>query len=860
MRVPISWLKDFVKIVLAPEELARKLTFSGLEVEEIEYVGLPMPAASADGKQEFNVSGISWDREKIVVAQILEVMPHPNADRLTLLRLDWGGPAEEIVPTGAPNLFQYKGLGPLPRPIKAAYAREGSVLYDGHKPGRELMTLKRAKIRGVDSYSMVCSEKELGISDEHEGIILLDDEAPVGMPLADYIGDVVFDVKINPNMARNANMLGVAREIAALTHGTLRPPAFEAVQAGPTIKGKVAIEIREPELNPRFTAMLIRDVKIGPSPYWMQRRLRLAGMRPINNIVDITNYVMLEVGQPLHAFDYDVLVRRANGKTPTIITRLPNAGERLLTLDGVDRLLDPFTILVTDTAGALSIGGVMGGGESEVSEATTSVLLEAASWNFINIRRTVQAQALQSSQAGYRFSRGVHPAMAERGCKRAAELMRSLAGGAVAKGMADVYPGKFKSPTVDIGEADVERIMGIRIPLKQISKILGSLEFVCMPLTGKREPQLRVTVPDHRMDIGAGVVGQADLIEEIARVYGYERIPETQIADAMPPQRGNPSLEQEERARDILVNAGLQEVISSRLTTAEREARLLPPGAPADPLPYITITNPIAADRVALRHSMLTSVMEAAAANLRFTERVALFEIGSVYLPTPGEALPQEPCRVAIVLSGPREPQGWQPADRALMDFFDLKGVVEALTDGLHLPGVAAEPGELASFRPGRTALLKIGGRVVGAFGELHPLVAEAYLGANPAAPVLAAEFDLEAVLAGIPPRHVTTGVSRFPPVVEDIALIVDEGVAASRVEALIRQAVIETQHAASLQVNIRLFDLYRGEQIGAGKKSLAYRLTYQAEDRTLTDGEAAKVREKIVRRAKDVLGAELRG
>jgi len=859
MRVPLSWLKDFVEITLSPEELARKLTFAGLEVEEIEYVGLPMPENAVQGlhaqwRQEFKTSGIAWDREKIVVARILEVMPHPNADRLTLLRLDWGGPKEETVLTGAPNLFPYKGLGPLPKPIKAAYAKEGAVIYDGHKPGQELMTLKRAKIRGVESYSMVCSEKELGISDEHEGILLLDDDAPVGAPLADYLGDVVFTVKINPNMARNASVLGLAREIAALTGQKLKPPLFEAAQAGESVIGKLKIVIEEPELNPRFTAMLIRDVKIGPSPYWMQRRLRLAGMRPISNIVDITNYVMLEVGQPLHAFDYDVLVKRAGDKPPTIITRLPHEGERLLTLDGVDRQLDPFTILVTDTAGALSLGGIMGGGESEVSDSTKNVLLEAASWNFINIRRSVQAQGLQSSQAGYRFSRGVHPALAERGCKRAAEMMRALAGGAVAQGIVDEYPRKPEPVPVEIDEAEVERILGVRISLEQIESILKSLEFDAKRMTNN---QLLITAPDHRLDVGTGVIGQADLIEEIARVYGYENIPETQISDRTPPQRGNRSLELEERVRDILVTVGLQEVISYRLTTPEREAMLLPPGTPKDDRPYVTLANPIVADRVTMRHSLLASVLEAAVNNLRFTDRVAIFEVGAVYLASEEGVLPDEPRRLAVVMTGPRQPEGWQASDRGTMDFYDLKGVVEALVDDLHLPDVNVAPTEHPSFRPGRTAQLAVGGKVAGWFGELHPLVAQACLAAGggaTGAPLLAVDFDLELILASIPERYVTNPVSRFPAVMEDIALIVDEGVAASQVEAVIRQS------GGSTLVDVRLFDLYKGAQIGSGKKSLAYRLTYQAEDRTLTDAEAAKVREKIVRRAKEVLGAVLRG
>lgn len=856
MKVPLSWLRDLVDITLTPEELARKLTFAGLEVEEIEYVGVAMPANPAHDlhtqwRQEFKTHGIEWDREKIVVAQILEVMPHPNADRLTLLRLDWGGPKEETVLTGAPNLFEFKGRGPLPTPIKAAYAKEGAVLYDGHKPGRELMTLKRAKIRGVDSYSMVCSEKELGISDEHEGIILLDDDAPVGVPLADYIGDVVFEVKINPNMARDANILGVAREVAALTGQPLKAPTWNVVQEGESVLGKVNIEIREPELNPRFTAMLIRDVKIGPSPYWMQRRLRLAGMRPISNVVDITNYAMIEVGQPLHAFDYDVLVKRAGGKPPTIITRLPNEGERLLTLDGVDRKLDPFTILVADTGGALSLGGIMGGGESEVSDSSTTILLEAAAWNFINIRRSVQAQQLQSSQAGYRFSRGVAPALADRGAKRAAELMRTLAGGTVAKDIVDVWAKKTEPSTVLLTEADVQRIMGIEIPLDEVERILKSLEF---DVTRDSESDsLIIIAPDHRMDIGTGVVGQADVIEEIARIYGYERIPETQITDTTPPQRTNLSLELEERVRDLLADLGLQEVVSYRLTTPEREALTLTPGTSKDDRPYVTLANPIATDRVVMRHSLLSSVLEAAANNLRFRDRVALYEVGAIYLASEEGALPDEPRRLSLLMTGPRSPEGWQPSDRTAMDFFDLKGVVEALINGLHLENVSYAPGEHPSFRPGRTARLMIGEQMAGTLGELHPLVAEQVVGGTKT-PVMAADLDLELIIASVPTRFITSAVSRFPPVVEDIALIVDEAVAASQVEALIKQT------GGALLTDVRLFDLYKSEQLGAGKKSLAYRLTYQAEDRTLTDTETAKVREKIVKRVKDVLGAVLRG
>jgi len=441
MKVPVSWLKELVDFQLPIEQLAERITLAGLEVEEIRYVGLPLPAGPVEGHTgvrrtaQSNLTGLAWDRERVVVGRILEVLPHPNADRLVLCRLD-DGAREHTVLTGAPNLFPFKGKGPLERPLKVAYAKEGAVIYDGHRPGWELMTLKRAKIRGVESYSMACSEKELGISEDHEGIILLDDDAVPGTPLADYMGDVVLDISLTPNLARCVSMLGVAREVAALTGVELRQPSYEVGWTGPMLEGRVTLEIRQPELNPRFVLGLIEGVRIGPSPYRVQRRLRLAGMRPINNIVDATNYAMLEVGQPLHAFDYEVLLRRSGGEPPTVITRLPEPGERLTTLDGVQRRLDDFTILVADTQGALSIGGVMGGAESEVSERTSTVLLEGAAWDFLNIRRTVAAQKL-ASEASYRFERGVHPAMAERGVRRGLELMRLWSGGQVAQGLLD---------------------------------------------------------------------------------------------------------------------------------------------------------------------------------------------------------------------------------------------------------------------------------------------------------------------------------------------------------------------------------------------------------------------------------------
>jgi len=335
MKLPLTCLKDYVDVDdLEIEALAKVMTLVGLEVEEIRLVGMSMPPGE---KHEFKYTGLSWPAEDFVVAQVDEVMPHPNADRLVLCRLN-DGSQEVIVLTGAPNLFEFKGQGLLEHPLKVAYAREGAVLYDGHQPGHQLTTLKRMKIRGVESFSMICSEKELGISEAHEGVILLDDDALTGTPLVDYMGDAVFDVDTLPNMVRDASVVGMAREIAAATGKTLMMPESSLDMTGKAIKGRAKIEIESPDLNPRFVLGLIEGIAVQPSPYWVRRRLNLAGMRPINCIVDATNYVMLELGEPLHAFDYDILVKRAEGATPTITTRTAKSGEKLTTLDGVPKL------------------------------------------------------------------------------------------------------------------------------------------------------------------------------------------------------------------------------------------------------------------------------------------------------------------------------------------------------------------------------------------------------------------------------------------------------------------------------------------------------------------------------------------
>jgi phenylalanyl-tRNA synthetase beta chain len=838
MKIPVSWLKDFIDLDgLSIEDIARKLTLAGMEVDEILYAGLPMPVYKEGEKHEFKTNGIAWDKEKIVVAEIREVKAHPNADKLTLLDL-FDGQQDQVVLTGAPNIFHLKGTGKLEKPIKVAYAKEGSVLYDGHAEGQQLMTLKRAKIRGVDSYSMVCSEKELGITDESDGIILLDDDAPVGMPLADYIGDAVLDISILPNMARNANVIGIARELAALTGRELKQPKIELKTSGDSVEDLVEIEITAPELNPRFTAGLIRNVEIKQSPYQIQRRLKLAGVRAINTIVDATNYAMIELGQPLHAFDYDVLKERAGKKKIKIITRTAKDGEKLTTLDGNERTLTSMNVLVSDEKGSLALAGVMGGSESEVTDKTKNVLLEGAAWNFINIRRTAKQHNLPS-EASFRFSRGVHPSVAEIGVKRGLQYMAAWAGGAVAPGLVDVYPLKPKDSVVELTSQDVKRLLGIDLTTKEIAALLTKLEFKCE----ETKNGLHVTAPAHRMDIDEGVVGLADVLEEVARGYGFDNIPVTTMADALPPQVGNPIHEWEEHLRDLLVALGLQEVVTYRMTSVEKESRVVKYDD------YARIANPIAPEKSVLRRSLVASVLDVLEKNIRLGESISLFEVGSVFEPVKND-LPNEPRKLAIAITGLRAATAWDVKESETLDFYDLKGRLELALSGLRLTDVSYAATESTPFlHPGKAAEVKINGQVMGVFGELHPLVKEKYeLGDSP---VLVAEFDLE-LLRKATPTYGIVPVSEFPPVYEDIAIIVDESVLAEKIEALIRQTGGKTV------TNVRLFDVYRDEKIGAGKKSLAYSLTYQAE-KTMTDADAAAIRNKIVKRLEHEVGAKLR-
>ncbi|MBI3824260.1 MAG: phenylalanine--tRNA ligase subunit beta [Planctomycetes bacterium] len=837
MKIPLSWLRDYIDLPLPPAQLIDRLTLAGLEVASTRVIGLPIPEGVRIKPEE---RGPVWDRDKIVIAQILSVEKHPNADTLKLPTVAYGeGKVKQLV-TGAPNVkVGDKGQ-------KIILALTGSVLIDGHSDKRKLSELKPTMLRGVPSDAMACSLLELGISEskeDHTGIIFLEDDAPVGTPLADFMGDIVIEVDVLPNTARCLAMIGVAREVAAITGKKLKPLASGMKTADEAIAGQVNVQIEDSKLSTRYAAALIKNIKIGPAPGWMQRRLLYAGMRPINNIVDITNFVMLEWGQPLHAFDYDVLVQRAGGKTPTIIVRPAHDGEVLVTLDKQERKLSSEHLVIADTKGPIALAGVMGGLDTEVAAATKNILLESASFDFVSIRRTYRHFDLPS-EASARFSRGIHPETVKPAAERAADLMRQYAGGSVCKGLVDCYPAPKPPQVVEFNTEQMDRLLGFKIDRSDARRILESLEYKVEP-----HPTLssawKVTVPTHRLDVQEGT---ADLVEDIVRIHGYDRVPTTLLAEPLPRQEANEPILFEEKVRDILVDCGLQEVMCYALTVPEKETPLL------GKRDYVTVKNPISSERVAMRQSVLASVLEIAESNLRHSDDVRIFEVGFAYLPK-SNALPDEPRRLAIVMTGNRGQEFWEDGpskEKQPLGFFDLKGVIESLAADLHLTGTKYQLAKSAHLHPGKAATLLAGDKPMGDFGMLHPKVAQAYgLGERA---VLVAEFDLEALQAATPMRFTYTPVPRFPAALRDIALVVEEAISAEQIESEIRKA------GAELLSGVRLFDLYRGDQLPAGTKSLAYALSYQAGDRTLADKEIDKAHKKIEDRLKQTLKATIRG
>jgi phenylalanyl-tRNA synthetase beta chain len=814
MRVPLKWLSEFVTLEVPLEELLERLPTAGIEVGSVERVG-------AD-----------WDREKLLVGEITAVRQHPNADRLTLATVAYGAGRSLEVVTGAPNVTI--GMSG----VKVPLALSGARLVDAYAPGGGFTVLKPSKIRGVRSEGMVCSEKELGISAEHGGILLLPEDAEPGTPLVDYLGDTVLHVELTPNLSHCLSLAGIAREIAAMGCGTFQVRRIFLPESERAAADQVAVRIEAPELCGRYCAAVVEGVAIGPAPFAMRHRLRLAGIRPINNVVDVTNYVMWETGQPLHAFDLDKLCPEAGGATSAIVVRAARDGETMRTLDGAERTLAAGTLLICDGARPVALAGVMGGLESEVTDATTRVLIEAAQFDRTSIRVTALAQRLPS-EASLRFGRGVPAAGCPDAALFAARLMHRHAGGAVARGIVDVYPRPQLQPTVLLPAGEIERVLGAAIPAAEVRRILESLGCT---VTAAADGAFSVLAPPTRLDIAI----PADLVEEVARITGYHRIPSAPLSGAFAPPRPNPAMDAEDRTRDALVACGLTEVITYSLTDPAWCMRL---GLEADVSGFVCLANPMTGDRTHLRRHILPGLLETLRYNLRFVDRVAIFELARVYLPT-DQQLPEEPRRLALLLSGASQLPWWGAPAPAPYDFFPAKGILETLAERLNVGPLTFAPYEGSPYQSGRAAVVSRAGAAVGTFGELDPALRHVF--DLPERRVVLGEFDAAALLAGAGLGDYRS-LSRYPALTQDLAIVCPEELPAARIEATVRAA------AGDLLASLRLFDVYRGEPLPAGTRSLAFALTFQAADRTLAEEDILPARARIIAALKDKLGVDLR-
>ena len=805
MKVPLSWLKEYVEIRVPVEELAHRLTMAGTEVAEVISIG-------------------GW--KDCYVGSVVKVERHPNADRLTLCTVDLGRERMQVV-CGAPNVAENQ---------KIAFAKVGAELFDTHTG--ELEPLKAARIRGVVSEGMICSERELGIGDDHTGIVVLPEEAPLGAALSDYLGDQIFDLEVTPNRPDCLSVLGVAHEVAALTGATVEEPEGSYPEGGEPIECLASVHVADPDLCPRYTASLITGIKVGPSPRWLQDRLIKVGMRPINNVVDITNYVMLEYNQPLHAFDFDTL------KEGKVVVRRARPGEMLLSLDGVERTLSSSMLVIADASDAIALGGVIGGASSEMTESTTTVLLESANFNPANNRRTAQTLRL-STEASTRFEKGLRPELAPIALRRATRLITEIAGGLAAPSILDVFPARdqYAAQALELTMGRLKKVLGMSLPLERVGHVLTSLGFHCenSQHEGRNGGTLRVTVPYWRTDIAI----EDDLVEEVARVVGYEEIPTTMLSTPIPHHESQPMRELKERVKDLLVDCGMQEVITYSATNLEelRRAKALDAGA----IP-LKLANPMSSQQEYLRTSLRGSLLSTLAANaLHQAGPVSIFESARVYLPRERD-LPEEREMVAGLLSGPQWEEHWLSAEEEL-GFYDAQGVAEKLLQGL---GVTAtyEPAEDPALHPGKCARIIADDTTLGIVGEVHPAVVEDF--GLERGPVALFELDMESLLKVTPKvGRLYKSLERFPSATRDISILVDQDVPSAGV-----QEIIAKQRLVARAV---LFDVYTGESVPAGQRSLAYHIYFQSPDRTLTAEEVNRVYEAISSSLQRELGAELR-
>jgi len=803
MLVSYRWLKDYVDVDLTPAELADRLTMAGLEVDAVAETG----AAFTD----------------VVVAKILAVKPHPGADKLFLCDVTDGETTWPIV-CGAPNT-RAGILTPL--------ARVGAAIPGGY-------TIKRSVIRGERSDGMLCSEEELGIGGDASGIMILPEGLPLGQNLADALDlkDTVLDVSVTPNRPDCLSMIGMAREVAAITGKPLRYPEICVQETEASVHDATSVTILDPDLCPRYTARVIRGVTIGPSPRWMRQRLEAVGLRSINNIVDVTNFVMMELGQPLHAFDFRFL------EEGRIVVRRSTEGERFVSLDEKERLLKADTLMICDGRKPVAIAGIMGGLNSEVKEDTETILLESAYFSPVSIRRSSRALGM-GTDAAFRFERGIDPEGVVRAADRAAQLMAELGGGRVLKGIVDVHPQPVPAvEAIPLRLDRVDEILGTSIPAEAAVGILKALE---MDVQEAGPGRYRVSPPTFRVD----VTREIDLVEEIARLYGYDRVPVTLPSAAVAPVRRDSKEIAADRIREVFTGAGYTELVNySFISPTAPDALGL---AADDPRRrFVRIANPLTEEQSVMQTTLIWGLLQTLVRNCRSGNTdLKLFEIGRLFFAGAAGELPRETDSVACLLTGSRYDDQWH-FQELRADFYDLKGVVEGLFKALGIGGVRFVSTDPEPFlHPGRACRIRIGDAQAGILGEVHPELLERL---DVKGRTVVCELDLALLASHARSVAVSRGVSRFPAVTRDVAFLVPLEMESDTLLSLIRETGEEFLE------KVHIFDVYAGERIAAGQRSLGLRFSYRKADGTLTDEEVQQVHTALVKKVVEQTHARIRG
>jgi phenylalanyl-tRNA synthetase beta chain len=800
MKFTLSWLKEYVEFNISPRELAERLTMSGLEVESLEYRG----------------EGLEY----VIVAQILDINPHPNASKLVLCDVTDGTKLYKIV-CGAKNMKTGD---------KVALSPAGTKLPPSTKFPEGIL-IKSTKIRGEVSEGMLCAENELGIGEEGEGIMILPDSAKVGTRLIDALGlnEVIIEIGITPNRPDCLSVLGVAREVAAIIGTEIKYPDYGVMEEGEHIGNLAAVEVHDPDGCPRYSCRLVKDVKITTSPDWLKTKVEASGIRSINNIVDITNFILLELGQPLHAFDYDLI---GGGK---IVVRPAKERESIRTLDGVDRPLTKEDLVICDAETPIAIAGVMGGVNTEVSESTRNILVESAYFNPVRVRRTSKRTNLRS-ESSYRFERGVDPNGVVKALDRASELIRELAGGKVARGKIDVYPSPIQPKEVNLSIKRVNSILGTALEPQKVKQLIEGLGIETLKV---KDGEMTFRIPTYRVDLTRDV----DLIEEVARHYGYNNISATLPVVPMMPDGLKREKISENKAKEILVSFGFLEVIHYSFEDPEFLS-LFDETAP------LRILNPLTNEGSAMKTNLISGIIKNVVLNLnRQAQDIRIFEVGKVYIPREN-GLPKEIRKIAGAAAGGRQPELW---DKEEFDFFDLKGVLERVLEAFFVSNKVGfeEASQVRFLHPGKSAKIMIGNEEAGYLGELHPDFREKL---EVSKRVYLFEFDLEKLSASENyTKKKFTALPKFPSVRRDIALIVDEDVPVGEILKEIRK--IESE----LIEEVSVFDVFKGGSVQKGKKSVAVSLILRALDRTLTDLEVDEVKKNGLNRLQLAIGAELR-